>query len=874
MFGSNPSLDVLARVSFHLSNRLFIDWKADDHRWFLHWLGVSADVTMLKAFFSIKTPTVCAAYENLCRVTMDLRRSTVVRVLFELEGTVRKNSPVVVDGISFLKIAAEIGSRAEGMVNIAKQALKSSAWPCNGSHSNRQGGPCMPQLLTSAAAGRDIPTMTILVEALGDCHNKNHFGDCNDENFCFSHFPIRKISLVMRQLYAWNPEELKDGYTLDDYIQLLVQSGILSTTLPVRCCYDDCPEVAVSQLSSITIDELIIFCPPMKRKTLYSAILRCSNEPRMSLINAGIFTAALEGAQGLLDYLRSCQNNDSFEVRAAMQECLLFAATVNDIQTASSLIQLGVDPEVGLLSNNQQCYHGGHSRWNPMIVAAAAGNLETLDMFKYTVDLVPFLKSAPVHEIIHVENPRVTLWKTTGGELRRLKSLRLFFLQSKKTNSDAAVANGTVNLSLDYGLDDSSLAQLTIAEKRPIETITWIRTLAAAHGIGPSIDNEIIEAAFFNYTESFDAQYKDVGYATYHPCDVLLLDGLVDGNLEYREGDMDLLQLAIRAQCSMAVVELLLSKGLRVHSRAAGQSGNTMLHDALLGQSRDRSEIVNLLLREGADYKYCGGELTILEASIQRSRFHGRLPFPDYLKVFTHLFEAGAPVQHRPRPQLKEWQPLICRLIYAGAEDELVLRVVDAGVNLNERGHVRESGGPKTALDAAIWYKRERLAQQLIQRGANVHGLTSDDGGCTPLQAACAGGSSVEFVQYLVRVQGADVNEAPSKFFGRTALQWAACHGSLSLAEFLLENSADVNALSGRTRYDWPPCRQRALDTAAEFGKLDMVEFLLKAGGRSTLGPAGAIDLAKGNRNFAVLSVLLEWEEQHGSIMMEEEDEW
>lgn len=868
LFGSNPSLDMLARVTFHLSNNLEINWMSDDNSWFLHWFGVSADFTMLKAFFSIKALTVCAAYETLCSVVLRLRRSAAACVLFEIRDILRKSSIMIGDGINFLEIAAEIGSNADGMVNVAQRALKPSTLSRDISHLHR--GQCPPQLFALAAARRDIAMMRTLVEALGDCHDEAHprvYG------------PMQLISLTMRQVYAWDPQELKDGHTLADYIQLLVQSGILVTTLSPRCCYDDRPKVAVSGPSSITIDELIMFCPPMKRKALYSAVLRWSNEHRMFLNNAGVFTAALEGAQGLLDYLCSCEQNDAFEVCATMQECLLFAASLNDLQTTSSLIQLGVDPEVGLLSNNQQWYHRGYSSWDPIIVAAAAGNLETLNMLKDTIDLVPFLKSAPVHEIIHVETQPFYGWEKTGRELRRLEHLRRYLLYSQTTNSHAAVASGAVNPSFCSYNGDICPARLAIAEKRRIETIIWIRSLAAAHGMGSIIDNEITEAALLHDPKNFGFDHRPVAYDIYHPCDVLLLNGLVDGNLEYHEDDMDLLQLSIRAQCSLAVVELLLSKGLRVHSRAAAQSGNTMLHDALLGQSYDRSKIVHLLLREGADYKRCGGELTILEASLHRQRTRGEMPFPGYLEVFTHLFEAGAPVQHKPRPQLQEWQPLICRSINAGADDDLILRVIDAGADLNERGCVGDCRPAyhewTMALPAAILDEREKLAQQLIQRGADIHAPAGEKGGFTALQAACFIGSSFEFVEDLVKVQGANVNEAPSEIYGRTALQQAACSGLLSLAEFLLDNGADVNALSGIIEQGRPPHRQRAVDVAAQRGRLDMVEFLLKAGGRSgTNGLDGAIDLCKRCGHFAVLSVLQDWQKKHGRRIMEEEVEW
>lgn len=869
MFGSNPSLDVLAHVTFQLSNKLRIDWTNDDHSWFLHWLGVSADVTMLRTFFSIKSPTVCAAYEDLCQEATDLRRSTAVRVLFEIQDTVRKNNPLTADGVQFLDIAVRLGSRADGMLDVAERAVKSSASRYECSHGDASNDQCLQQLFLTAAARRDTAIMETLVDSLGHCHYETHFE---------SDSAIRRISLVMRQVYAWDPEEVKDGYTIVDYIQLLIQGGILLQNIPARCCDFYRPKVAIRNPESITIDELVMFSPPTKRRAIYSVVLRLCNQQRTFVNNAGVFTAAVGGARSLLDYLQSCRHNNVLEIQATMQECLLFGASLNDVQTVSALIELGVDLEIGLLSHNQEKYRNGDLPWNPMTVAAAAGSLEVLNLLSKTTNLDLFLKSAPVYEICHVENSQTRYWDVNGTELRRLDNLRRHLLFSQKNDSDAAVENGTMSIpmlcvnyllkpvSILLSLDEQS--RFFVAGKRRIETIVFIRTVATAQGVHAKIDEKIVEAALCYDPEMWPLRFAN---GEYDPCDVLLLDGLVGANLEYHEGDMDLLQLSIRAQCSLAVVELLLGKGLRVHSRAAAQSGNTMLHDALLSQSRDRSKIVHLLLREGADYQHVSQGLTILEASLQEDFFRAEGPYTDYLDIFTHLFEAGAPVRHGPRPQLETWNPLVCNLICAGAEDDLILRVVDAGASLNERGRADS----KTPLVEAIICGRERLAEELIRRGADVHAPATDAIGWTALQAACRDPSSFRFIKYLIRVQGANVNEAPGENGGETALQFAAMSGSLSLVELLLDHGADVNALSGRSPQYRYRRRMRALDVAARSGLLDMTEFLLKAGGRSAAGGLdGAIGAAKANGHFAVLSVLLDWKENHGKRIMEEEVEW
>lgn len=869
MFGGNPSLDVLTRAIFTLSNKLSMDWRSEENSWFLNWLGVSAEFAILRTFFSIKTPTVCAAYETLCDTAKDLRRSPVARVLFQIQDTVRKNCPMTADGVDFLEIAVEIGSGADGMLDIAERASQSSSSSCKGSHFKR--GPYSLALFLLAAARRDIPMMKVLIRAFGDSHDKAQIPYLDLEEDIF---------LVMHQVFAWDPEEIKDSFTIRDYFQLLKEGGILSTSPPVSCCYQDRHKLEVTNFLSFTIDELVMLCPPVKRRKLYCAILRCNSEHAGFLSRAGIFTAALEGAQNLLDYIHCCKQNNAFDVHVAMQECLVFAAFLNDTQTASALVQLGVDPEVSLLSANQvpDIYHRGDISWNPMVIAAAERSLETLELLSETGDLNLFLRTAPFYQICHRDG--TSLWdpymNAMSTELCRLQSIR-FHLGETRLASIIIDRNGRRHPWPIHG--DQEICQLestlsrtdtwfSEAGTRGIETITWIRAIAAAHGAGARIDKEIIKAALF------DDRSLRCTDASYHPCDVLLLDGLVDSNLDYHEGGMDLLQLSIRAQCNLDVVEFLLSKGLRVHSRAAAQSGNTMLHDALLGRSRDRSKIVRLLLREGADLKHPGDGLTVLEASLQWDFDPWDLEFPsDYLDIFAHLLDTGAPVKQKQQPRPKKLKPLIDQLVRACAEDDLILRVVDAGADLNERGDEHEQ---ETPLVKAIAHGREKLARELIVRGADVHAPADHLGGCTALQAACRYCSSFQFVEYLVKVQRANVNEAPIEFFGWTALQQAAVTGSMALVEFLLDHGADVNALSGRE----PEGRRfpevyRALDFAAVYGRLDMVEFLLKAGGRSsTRGLGGAIVLAKNHDHFAVVSVLLDWEKQHGRRLVEEEVEW
>lgn len=896
LFGANASWDLFARLSYQLSNNLEIDWRADDNLWFLDWFSLSADFVFLRSLFSIKTPTVSAVYERLCKVALDLYRPALARVLFEIKDAI-DNNHVMLD--TLLLIAVRVGSRADGMLDLAKRAFEHISPPCILWR--------LSYLLLVAAARRDMGMMRLLIRAF------RHSGIETEPTSANSLLLAR----VIRQLYNWIPNEPNDDGTFSEYIQLLIQGGILSTSISARCYYDNRPNAGITAPGTLTPDELVMMCPSAKRRQLCSAILRWTAEHRLFLSNAGIFTASVDGAHNLLAYLQSFEQKQTRDIQATLQECLVFAASLNDIKTASVLLELGADPEAALLSSNRRVCHKGMLPWNPMITAAAAGNLEMLQLLEDKVDLMSFVKSAPVYEIVQGWDTEPKYASRRGRELCRMEQLQRHYQHSKSRTPDAELAEGILCTG-EFDFRRSRPSEYSPIEKESrIDTLTWIRNIAIALGVSQSFDKELIGAAVCASPESRVARCRN---SSYHPCDVLLLDGLVDANLDYQEADMDLHQLSIRAQCSLRVVEFLLSKGFYVHSRASAESGNTMLHDALLSNSDDRSRIVQLLIREGANYQHRGEGLTILEASLERRAYKSQKSASSDLEIFTSLFEAGASVQQPPRLRVQGQQPLIGRLISVDAEDSLILRVLEAGATLNGRGKTHGPGATRqTPLEAAIAKGRETLALELIRRGADVHTPADESRTHTALQTACYRNCSLHFIECLITEHGADVNEAPAQIegctalqaaascgsssvtemllahgadvneasshhLGFTALQRAASCGSLSVAEMLLAHGADVNALGGEmgpmknfygdpwTKRQSPKCR--ALDCAAMAGRLDMVDFLLKAGGRSgAAGLGGAIAIAKRFCRFAILSVLLDWEKEHGSRLIVEEVE-
>lgn len=856
LFGANPSWDLLARNVFDLSNGIYHDWRLEHNAWFLNWISMSADFAMLRAFFSINSPTVGAVYEELRTISGNFRMPGLLRLLFELKDALRVNNATSVNEVEFVGIAISIGSRSDGMLDIVR--ICESDTPTLANTELRQGS-SKPSFLV-AASRCDIAMLQVLLGA-----------GWNIDTSPFD-FDGDLVGKIMRRIYSWSPQEEND---LSVYLDILIRGGVLDVSLPPQCIDDHRPEVTIEGIYSVTWDDLVMVCPPVMRKTLHDILVGLTGGRGTSVTKAGVFTSAQDGTPGLLAYLQTYNEFDSLLTCVTLEESLLFAAMLNDSATASVLLQVGVDPYAGRLSRNLEHYYKGNLPWNPSIVAAAAGSLEVLTLLVPKISFTSFLSSVPIYELVQSVRVGESNPAVDGRELQRLGNLRLSYMYALRSSKH------DVEGSRD-GLPEflKQWEFFTFSERR-FEMLQSIRSIAKAHGYGQEIDLEIIKAAGLNSGKGRWVR----SYNRHLPCEVLLMEGLIDAHLTYEEGGMDLLHLSIRNHCSLKVAQFLLGRGFKVHSHPAAQSCHSMLHDALLSQSPDRLEIVELLLLEGADCNLCADGLTMLEASLWTSAADSNDRLQD-LEIFTRLFKAGAPVYHWPRKGLPKWQPLLCLLLQAEADDNLILQVVDAGADLNITGYSYDNKPPEyarnlTPLQKALTEGRERLALEFIRRGADVHASAFQQFGLTALQAACRFGVSIHFLKHLVNDLGVRVDEPPARVRGLTSLCAAAFRGSLNAVEFLIDHGADVNAMSDYlTPYifgvDYGKHGPfRPLDHAVFTGKLDTVELLLKAGGRSGIaGLGGAMLIAKRQRHFAILSVLRGWDEKHGRQVLEDVALW
>ena len=203
------------------------------------------------------------------------------------------------------------------------------------------------------------------------------------------------------------------------------------------------------------------------------------------------------------------------------------------------------------------------------------------------------------------------------------------------------------------------------------------------------------------------------------------------------------------------------------------------------------------------------------------------------------LIDAG----HKSDADLIGWNPL-------GGETPLILAarrgsprvaqmLLDRGANL----HLADSDG-RTALHLAARSDTPEIAELLLEGGADVN--ATDVTGATPLFLAVEAGSP-DVVELLVR-HGANANA--SKQEGMTPIQLAAQTAHTDVVRVLLRNGADHAAVDKNG--------VGALHLAAESGSLQLVEVLLDQGaipdtatreGRSALhfaasgGNADAVEL-------------------------------
>lgn len=270
---------------------------------------------------------------------------------------------------------------------------------------------------------------------------------------------------------------------------------------------------------------------------------------------------------------------------------------------------------------------------------------------------------------------------------------------------------------------------------------------------------------------------------------------------------------ALQAACFAGRVEmvtLLLERGAPVNAPPASCKGVTALEAVMKGKAgtRDKSRLINLLLRNGLDIAQ--SDLQGSEATLSAIIKTGQVELLDI------ALNAGADINRMPS-ESEGRTPL--QLAAEEGRLDIVKALYDRGAQINARPAYRFG---RTALQAAATRANPNmeLLRFLISKGAEVNAAAGLRGGVTAIQGASIAGN-IPVIQYLVS-QGALVNDRPAIQDGRTAIEGAAEHGRLDAVKLLLEYGA-IGDTSGGTAF------RRAIQYAEKNHHYEIVKLLKAA---------------------------------------------
>ncbi|KAK7957274.1 ankyrin [Apiospora aurea] len=330
-------------------------------------------------------------------------------------------------------------------------------------------------------------------------------------------------------------------------------------------------------------------------------------------------------------------------------------------------------------------------------------------------------------------------------------------------------------------------------------------------------------------------------------------------------GRADILEAAVRAGGGKSTIQYLLGEGMQVHSRPNEVDGRSILHAALestYNVSGERFEVIHMLLKRVAKVEADPVWPMLLGLSVS-DRWSG-------MRLFHYIESLGAtlppPTDHL---QANLRFNLIPKLLAARVDRETIQRVWGGGTGLDKLDQVdrRDIGEALIRLGNINW------ALTLIEDVNLDKEDYQDFLGATLHDQRCP----LWFIRYLLQ-HGADGGRVRGNL--RSPLHYAAERGNLSVAHLLMEYRADINAIWNSEKYriqddngplgcswvdscaglqpEWTP-----LDAASLMGRLDMVKFLLHAGGRSGVPGHtrfdGALNLACNRCHGGVVMLLEGW---------------
>lgn len=827
------AITTLGKMCFDISNHLESETMSrSEIQSMLDWIGSSVDVETLKTFFSQEAPTIRAIWESLNSKAQAFRHEAALNALLSVHLSIHQltQKPWTLGRLIHFQHHVAIDPRLTPSLVDASAHPK---WELDD--------------LLCAALRRGSPTGVLksLVSVGARLTDSGPYRD------------------IMTTVIAHS--RIREDQNLDtidiDLLHILLEAGAV---------VDD-PSLDYTGFSwrgpnkpAYTTDRILLneaqYTPRASHP--WSLIFPFSNRQQTTVTVPGVFEAIQGGQCRLHSYLEArLEPKDDLRRRQALEVALSEASARGYTEVAQGLMQFGVDSNVRTLPNL------GNGSWHPIVRAANAGQTDTLRLLTAATNI----DFSPPNEVLG--NLDLRLLQTMGipkrdEVLRALSRLKFETAARRKILLNAIGSNSCVCHSLPCGKCGQHIPDFEFVDQ------------LLRHGL-----------ACVDRTEDLDGETPPI------------------------------LLRAIQQNCSTRAFHYLVEPDVGIVSNLSGKAMAPLV-EATLKYHSSPSKILKFFAQKNERFqsdvqknaRYILGRLLRERDCAYPHRFCcGREPEKDCecVIIVKWCLDLGVSLE-------SNYGSFLADLMEHASSDSFVLEAIRRGAELNVADQVG-----RTALQKSIKRGRLQLAVALIERGSDINAPAApyhrtalqeacytgaplwfinfvlDNGadinappaserGYTALQAACGSGAQLSCINLLLK-RGAAVNAPPAAAYGMTALQCAARRGYMNVVGLLLDHGADVNALSGYrlrlsvSRYGMAPTSKfegfmRALDLAALASRLDMVHFLIAAGGRSyrpgRTGFDGAIELATSEGHFAVADLLRQYPELTSENISQAETEW
>lgn len=255
----------------------------------------------------------------------------------------------------------------------------------------------------------------------------------------------------------------------------------------------------------------------------------------------------------------------------------------------------------------------------------------------------------------------------------------------------------------------------------------------------------------------------------------ILLGYILSNNIKINKEDLSESLCEASNLGGKKIVEMLLKIGADVNSR--DESEIPAIYSAVI---RNQEKILDILIKAGADVN-----ISLSKKLDQEGHSPIIYRATENLNLFKKLFEAGANINIKS----ENYGLLLHALARNSGSEEIFKIILENDLNIN----IDETHDNCTALFYACKHNNLRLAELLIQHGANVNFATKNN--ITPLHCACSN-LNLEMIKLLIQNK-ADVNFKSENDY--SPLQLACSRywlgkDSNNVIKYLIDSGADINS--------------------------------------------------------------------------------